>query len=531
MKSKKISKTDRLIVLGLDGACWPLIEPWLDAGDLPNLAALHENGVWGPLTSQYPPVTSPNWRCYATGRNPAKLGVFWWEIVDRNSHTIRHPTAHDYHTQPLWYELAGAGKRTAVLNFPTGYPPAPIPNGYFTAGGPGAKDTGFAYPTEWERTLRSKYDYRVHPVEVLQSAGQVAAHQDEILALMQSRFDVAFDLLADGVDFLHVTLFYINVLQHFCYRDEPTAAGWRLIDRNLGRLRRVAAEEGYNLLLMSDHGCGPVDTVFYVNTWLAQEGYLRTNVPTAAQSISRLGISRERLISIARQSGVAPLLRRIIPDRVQRALPSERGTFKKEAKGDRIDWKNSVAVASGQGPIYLLLSPDDPAYAHIRGEISSKLIALHNPVSGRPLVERVLTREEIYTGPFIADAPDLVFEQGAGVHTSGSIGNANVFEQPDKWAADNVLHGLFLGWGPDFTNGYCEGARIVDLAPTMLHLMGASIPDDVDGRVLSDIFAKQSDAAERTPTFHHVSEQSDELFTSTEEAELISRLTDLGYLD
>ena len=276
----------QIIVLGLDGACWPLLEPWLQAGDLPHLVALREQAAWGPLTSQLPPVTAPNWRCYATGRNPAKLGVFWWEVVDREQHTIRHPTARDFHTRPLWDELADDGQRVAVLNFPSGYPPTPIKGGRFAAGGPGAKDVGFAYPAEWETELRQRYNYHVHPADVLRSAEQVEIRLDKILSIMQSRFDVAFDLLYDGIDFLHITIFYINVLHHFCYRGQPTRAGWQLIDRNLGRLHKIAGEQGYNLLLMSDHGCGPVDTVFYVNTWLEQEGYLHV---TSSPVASRLG--------------------------------------------------------------------------------------------------------------------------------------------------------------------------------------------------------------------------------------------------
>jgi len=522
----------RTIVLGLDGANWPLLEPWIEAGDLPNLAALREQAAWGPLTSQLPPVTSPNWRCYATGRNPARLGVFWWEIVDRERRTIRHPTARDFHTRPFWHDLAEAGHRVAVLNFPTGYPPEPIPNGRFTAGGPGARDTGFAFPASWEADLRRRYNYRVHPTDVLRSAAQVRARLDEILALMQSRFDVAFDLLKEGVDFLHITLFYTNVLQHFWYQGEPTRAGWKLVDLNLGRLRRMAAEGGYNLLLMSDHGCAPVDTVFYVNTWLAQEEYLTVGLPAAASRLGRWGLNRQRLIGLARRTGLAPLLRRLVPERWQRAIPGQGGTFDKEAKAERVDWERSRAIASGQGPIYLLLPPDHPDYEPLREEIAAKLTALRNPRTGQPVVARVFRREEVYRGPFFSQAPDLIFEQGPGIHTSGGVGHPHVFAAPEKWAADNVVEGLFLAWGPDFAlRGPVEGTRILDLAPTILHLMGLPVPDDVDGRVLDHLFAPDSEAAHRSVAFRPADARVDTAYTTEDEAEIADRLTALGYLE
>ena len=245
----------KVIVLGLDGACWELLEPWIASGDLPNLGALREDARWGPLRSQLPPVTSPNWYCYATGCNPAKLGVFWWEIVDRFNQTIRHPSSGDYRARPLWIELANSGKRVAVLNFPSGYPPSPIADGYFTAGGPGARDHGFAYPPDWEMELINKFRYKVHPTPILSSASAVEKELQDILSIIQSRFDVGFDLLTKGVDFLHITIFYINVLQHFCYQGQATKEGWKLIDKNLGRLIETASSQDYNLFLMSDHGC------------------------------------------------------------------------------------------------------------------------------------------------------------------------------------------------------------------------------------------------------------------------------------
>jgi predicted AlkP superfamily phosphohydrolase/phosphomutase len=431
----------------------------------------------------------------------------------------------------LWQELAEAGRRVAVLNFPTGYPPAPIKNGYFTAGGPGAKDRGFACPLEWESVLRQRFAYRVHPRDVLSSAQQVAVRLDEILSVMQSRFDVAFDLLDRGLDFLHITIFYSNVLHHFWYQGEPSRAGWRLIDQNLGRLHRIAVERGYNLLLMSDHGCGPVDTIFYVNTWLEQHGYLKLK-SSKGPRLSKWGLNRERAIGLARRSGLAPILRRVVPKQWRRALPSAGGTYGKAAKGERIDWECSLAVASGQGPVYLLRSPDDPNYERVRTEIAEGLETLRNPVTRQPLITRVMCREDIYDGPFLKDAPDLVFEQGVGVHTSGGVGYSKIFRAPEKWAADNVLEGLFLASGPDFAPiGRVERTSILDLAPTILHTMGMLVPEKMDGRVLLSLFAPESDSARRSVQFHSNASRDDINYTDEDQAEIADRLSALGYLE
>ena len=521
----------KLIVLGLDGACWPLLEPWINSGDLPHLRSLRENALWGPLSSQLPPVTSPNWACYATGCNPAKLGVFWWEIVDRLNHTIRHPSSGDYQGRPLWAELAGSGKRVGVLNFPSGYPPSPIANGFFTAGGPGARDQGFAYPSAWEAELTKKFHYRVHPTPVLSSASSVEKALDEILSIMQSRFDVGFDLLDGGVDFLHITIFYINVLQHFCYQGRATREGWKLIDSNLGELIRRASSHGYNLFLMSDHGCAPVDTVFHVNTWLERLGHLRLQISPWSRRLTRLGIERRRLSSLSRRLGVTPFMRRILPASLYQTIPEREGTYQKEAKGSRIDWENSRALASGQGPVYLLRTAQEADYERLRNEIVDQLERLRHPKTGHPIVKRVFKRDELYSGPFLDLAPDLVFEQATGIHTSGGIGHSEVFARPRKWAAENVPEGLFLAWGPDIAGrNPSPGARIIDLAPTLLHLMGFPISRAIDGRVLGELFAPHSDAFKQAVRYQ-APETPPPKKDTEEESEIENRLRAMGYLD
>ena len=522
----------RVIVLGLDGACWPLLDAWIQAGDLPNLAALRAQAVWGPLLSELPPVTSPNWRCYATGCNPAKLGVFWWEIVNRERKTIRHPVSHDYVGRPLWTEIAAAGKRVAVLNFPSGYPPPVIPGGHFTAGGPGAKDSDFSYPQEWESELRSKFGYRVHPASILSTTSEVEKALDEILVTIQSRFDVAFDCLTKEVDFLHVTIFYINVLQHFFHRGDPTKKGWQLIDENLGRLMKLVLDKRYSLFLMSDHGCAPTDTVFYINTWLHQQGYLDLNVPLVSRTLSQLGMSRQRLGNLARTLRISTLLRRVVSESILQRLPNTRGTYQKDAKASFIQWEKSRAVASGQGPIYLLVGPEETRYGQLRGELRDRLMKLRHPETGRPIIQKVLFREEIYNGPFLEDAPDLILEQAPGVHTSGSVGNPAIFEPPAKWAAENTLEGLFLAWGSEITApGTIAGAKIVDLAPTILHLLGVPIPAEVDGGVLRELFASRSEASRRILFFSTSPQAARDPESTEDDEELAERLRALGYLD
>jgi len=86
--------------------------------------------------------------------------------------------------------------------------------------------------------------------------------------------------------------------------------------------------------------------------------------------------------------------------------------------------------------------------------------------------------------------------------------------------------------GPDIRkDGSIKGAAITDLAPTILYLMGLKVPDDMDGRVLKDIFTdaflKNNPIEHYTPS--EVTEEISDTPISTEEEEIKQRLKNLGY--
>ncbi len=68
----------RLLIIGLDGATFDLIRPWAAAGKLPNIARLMEIGVSAPLRSVPNQNSAPAWSGYATGKNPGKHGIFYF---------------------------------------------------------------------------------------------------------------------------------------------------------------------------------------------------------------------------------------------------------------------------------------------------------------------------------------------------------------------------------------------------------------------------------------------------------------------
>ena len=222
-----MNEKTNLLVIGIDGACWPLINKIVDSGKLPNLKSLMENGVWGDMKSCIPPITCPAWKCYSTGKNPGKLGVFWWEYLDIKNKRSIIPDSRSFDSKEIWDYLNDNGLKTGIIGMPTTFPPKKV-NGVIIAGAPGAENKGYAYPNEIEKDLEEKFKYDPNPnIFSVLSPTEIENREkiiDESLKHIESNFIIAEYLFKkERPDFLQVCTFTINgPLQHFFYNDEPT---------------------------------------------------------------------------------------------------------------------------------------------------------------------------------------------------------------------------------------------------------------------------------------------------------------------
>lgn len=512
----------RTFVVGLDGASWRLLDPWIEDGELPNIAALRESGVWATSRSCLPPVTFPNWKCYSSGKDPGGFGVYWFERVDLENEQIDTTNGGDFKTAELWDYLNADGHSTGVVNMPTMYPPREL-DGYVVCGGPDAVDgeyrsidSGYTYPADLASQLEESFDYSVHPDPLLSSNTERGEEVEAILSLLEKRFEVALHLFEEEeLDFVHVTLFYLNVLHHFFWDDEPTRRAWKLVDEWIGRLSDL---EDTNLVLMSDHGSASTTTEFYINEWLAENGY-QTRQQTIEDYLRPLGLNRENVLSVAKRAGVVDLLSRTVPEQFQQMIPQSAG-IKRGRKLEAIDLDRTKAVASAQGPIYLNPAFDTEA---VREELMDDLRTVSDDQG--ELFTAVHRGEDVYTGPFVEEGPEIVVDQRPGVHVNDGIGGGEIQTGPDRWAAENTPNGIFVANGPDIeTQGEREAIEILDIAPTVLASVGSDIPTDMRGEVLS-IFESEPSPGTCDPIV------LDDVGDRGHSEEVEDRLKQLGYME
>src|ERR1051325_11049576 len=155
--------SNKLLVIGLDGASFNVLDPLIERGLLPNIGALIARGARAELETTFPPITAVAWSSFMTGKNPGKHGIFEFVRRDRNTQRELAVNASFREGRAIWDMLSDAGHRVIVHNFPCTYPPHAL-NGLLLADfmtPRGRRD--FTSPLSLLTELEEKFGpYRLH---------------------------------------------------------------------------------------------------------------------------------------------------------------------------------------------------------------------------------------------------------------------------------------------------------------------------------------------------------------------------------
>jgi len=488
----------QLLIIGLDGATWRLLAPWAREGRLPHLARLMARGAWGPLRSTVPALTLPAWASFMTGKNPGGHGVYAFQRLAPDRYAAAGlANARDLGAVPFW-EIAGrAGRRLGIINVPPSYPLRPVPNGYIvgcmlTPPGerltepPEVRDDLGEYEIDASAPKglkRTDPSYRERALGYLHAMRrQTTLRTAATLRLMERR----------PTDAVCVVYYAPDRVQHYFWEyldpDAPVPADADIeralgdvfteVDEGIGRLVDAAGPDA-NVILVSDHGFGakPVLSV-RVNRWLADQGLLRRH------AFWRM---RRRIIK-----KMLPAAWRARWDTIDNILVDRPRTQA---------W--SEALFTGTAGVWVHLAGRYPhgcvapgaEYEAVRDRIIAGLRALVDP-DGHRVFDDVRRREDLYHGPFVERAPDVVavcaprfgiiFESlGRELRDQALFGP---FEELGYTGTHDPL-GIYLLAGPAIAAAG-EGAElpIEAVTPAILHLLDVPVPRDLEQPVPAGVF-------------------------------------------
>ncbi|MFY9609542.1 MAG: alkaline phosphatase family protein [Blastocatellia bacterium] len=551
----------KLLVIGLDGASFNVLDPLIEDGHLKNLARLIAGGARADLETTFPPITAVAWSSFMTGKNPGKHGIFEFVRLDHASKRQLAVNASFRQGSAIWDLLSDAGERVVVHNFPCTYPPREV-NGLMIADFMTPRGrTDFTYPSSLLSELEERFGpYRLHLSQtyakgnvegVLEELFDELEYKAKVTEYLMTRYEWdAFFQYFWGTDRIQHELWHIIDEAH--PRHDPEEARryrervydyFDRVDEIVGRLVELAGKDAI-ICVASDHGFGPAHKYCSFNIWLLQEGFLklkRDALTRIKRTMFNLGLTPELAFKLIKKLPLGAL-------RPSRGVSNQPGASNLLSKlflsFNDVDWKRTAAFSKGNyGQIYINLEGREPngavpasEYDSVCEAIVARLNGLKDPATGERWADKVFRREQIYHGPRVSDAPDVAFLPRDMRYLA--LGNADFTS--NKFMVDafgisgcHRMHGVLIANGGAVKSATrASTARIVDVTPTLLYLTGQPLPADMDGQVLTDMISNEYLSANPiTLTSETNADPNIEVkFLPEENEEIIERLKRLGYI-
>lgn len=548
-------------MLGWDGAEPSIIDAMLQEGGLPNLARIISSGAYGRVKSTIPDTSLAAWTSALTGLNPGRHGMVNFVRRPPGQYRLQLLDANDRLVPTVLARAHSEGFSVASFGVPGTWPAEPEVDmgiaGFDSPLSTGApkrafhpraiydaiKAMGLSWPYGGVDELRmdSNWHKRTHKqllknIEIKETILRRLPGQVDLLWVVFSESDTAGH---------HFWAFTDPDSPRYSQRQDLSQSIrdiYKRLDQALGRLMDSVAP-GTSVLLLSDHGfMGASDHAVYINRWLASQGYLKFKNASLTQRL-------------------APLVRdtssRMVPSFLKELiLRTPLGSFAlgldAKARFGALDLRRTKAFCDElpQNPgIWLNVKGREPLgviepgleFERSRDEIAEALLRWRHPHSNRPVVARVLRREDAMSGPAARLAPDLHVDLAHWdgyrlVAASSDHARGPLVRRLDKkemigpkglgTSGAHAPEGICAATGPGLAKGAkIKNARLMDIGPSVLRMLGLEPPGDMDGQAIREIAAAQARPMKTTPG----SKPKGELTYEQEQA-IRRKLEGLGYL-
>jgi predicted AlkP superfamily phosphohydrolase/phosphomutase len=501
----------RVVIIGLDGATWTLLDKYVENGDMPNLAAVREQGTSGVLKSTVPPSSIPAWPSMVTGKNPGKHGIFDFtqgpNTVTDTTPVVEHGPWHLYDNRTM-----------AFINVPGTYGLVDEPDfdgyvvsGLFTPSDDWESPDEFASPDAFGAELDDLVDeYHIDlwgkdEHKLLERAEAVVDQRTATMlhVLQDKDVDLFWGVYVVPDRLLHRFWAYQDP-DHPLYdgipdddeRRDALRNHFRQLDDALGEIRDALDEDDV-LLIVSDHGFQPLYRLMNIDRFLDEQGYMERTEESSRSLIARLGLTQQNAIKLFERLGGEWLLDRT-SKRFRLWLKQVGNSLPSSGDGEAVDRESSPVLLQNNrlGITVNTASQGGPVPDAEREQLAANIAAdLRDFMDTHGFDGYVKTRETFLSGPHTDDGPDVCFflEQahpwGSGeelvvptdTEMGAGAGDLSAWHHPD---------GIYVVTGPGIAQGE-QDASIYDVLPTAMHILGGKVDADGDGQVM-DIFTDGS---------------------------------------
>lgn len=512
------AKKHRVVIIGLDGATFNIIQPLLNQNELPFFKKLMHTGSYGVIDSKFPLNSASNWTSLFTGKNPGKHNIYDFLIYNNSSYQPKLISNKSLKSKLLWNITNSHNLKTILLNAPIVSQPEPL-NGIMVSGMLTPKVQSCAYPQQIARELEKEnyivdcgFARNLNPEKYFEQITKTLLKQENTFCrlIKQHSWELAI-----------LTLNALGKAQHgFWHEQDKIEALYMQIDHFLGDLFESLDENTY-FIVVSHHGFKSLTKKFFVNEWLWEIGLLEKNItihqnrltdvydlifkdaPDDKRFITRFlaktAITKDNIRSVL-PVAFAEFFKRLIPWNVKKFFPAEYLD---------IVWNKTKAyfVSNTVHGININLKSREPQgtvnpgeeYEQLRDEIISELYRLKDPYTFENVIDQAYRKEELFEGKYLETAPDIILvPRNYDYYLDSSKRTCRLFigSAKDDYPiyAYHAPGGIFFITGPNIRAGHkLANIDICDITPSVLKLLGLKSNEDFDGEVIYQMLKDQVD--------------------------------------
>ena len=504
--TERTAPSSRVLVVGLDMGDGGLIRHWSHQGRLPNFAALMASGSWIELESPARVLHTSTWPTFATGVLPGKHGVYYPYQPKPGYQLARHIEADQYGTAPFWQLADQRGIRCLVYDVPETFPEIGFQ-------GRAVFDWGtwawYGVPSSQPASLLKEMRTQFGPYPLGFEAKRLGLRQPDA-SLLEKRLlrsieykcrtlkwlldRESWDLTAAGFCETHAAGHYLwpaaakSAEECDARSFEPLLNVYAVLDRALGDLRD-GLPSGTTFMVTSGDGLRPNHCGWHLLPQVLERlGYSVTAAGSDAGGPPRSLLGRvKRLLPEGPKRKIADSLPWWLRNRIGTGIQdSETDWSRTRAFCLPTDLEGCIRInLKGREP-YGIVEPGGQ-YEDLCNEIQQKLQELTIPSVGIPATERVWIRNEVFPGDRQEHLPDLMVTwndngpiTSLGSHRIGLVEG----KSPDRRPGTHSPFGFLIAAGGHIPHSGGGDGELVDVAPTILKLMGLDAVPDMDGTPL-----------------------------------------------